>query len=209
MQFLGGVASAIAHIHEKNVIHRDICASNILVAMGGDPVGPVGKVADFGLATLKEPEGRLLTAHVTQLGWRAPELVAYNLQLGMAAKCAYGAEVDMWSLGVLIHFVLTGGNDFVPRLLEDTHTRELTLLSILSRFNQSEVEDMFRRTGCAVCMHAEPAASVADGQCRHVDGSSKERIIARTIDALLQLDPRARPTARTVSEALLQHESVK
>jgi serine/threonine protein kinase len=109
------VCLAIQHAHQKGIIHRDIKPSNILVAtLDGNPVP---KVIDFGIA--KAVESRLgehigLTTNVHLIGtpaYMSPE----QADLG---NPDLDTRSDIYSLGVLLHELLTGRTPVDPRELE-------------------------------------------------------------------------------------------
>ena len=88
-------AQALAHAHERGVVHRDVKPGNVLV----DAQGRV-RVTDFGLA--RATGFTPLTRTGALLGtpcWLAPE--AFQ---GHTA----GPSVDVWALGVLLYEALTG-----------------------------------------------------------------------------------------------------
>ncbi|PCH33548.1 Pkinase-domain-containing protein [Wolfiporia cocos MD-104 SS10] len=82
--------SAVAHCHEKWILHRDLKTSNLLMNNRGTI-----KVADFGLARrYGDPVGvGGLTQLVVTLWYRAPEIL-------LGAK-EYSTAVDMWSVGCI------------------------------------------------------------------------------------------------------------
>jgi len=99
------IAAALAHAHDRHVIHRDLKSSNVVVT----PDGRV-KVLDFGLArrAWESPEegGATLSMALTETGavigtphYIAPEV----LRGGMANE-----RSDLWALGVLLHEMASG-----------------------------------------------------------------------------------------------------
>jgi cyclin-dependent kinase 12/13 len=82
------------YCHERQVLHRDIKGSNLLI----DNHGTL-KIADFGLARTYADNLRRYTNRVITLWYRSPELL-----LGAEE---YGPEVDIWSVGCLLAELLT------------------------------------------------------------------------------------------------------
>lgn len=82
---------ALAYLHHKNILHRDIKGSNILVSQDGQI-----KLADFGLArpmNTMNPNTHY-TNRVITLWYRPPEL--------LLGSTNYGPEVDVWGIGCLL-----------------------------------------------------------------------------------------------------------
>src|SRR5439155_15063152 len=102
------IAEALAHAHEKHVIHRDLKSSNVLVTADGRV-----KVLDFGVARRAwEPDESEATFSqaLTETGaivgtprYLAPEV----LRGGTATE-----RSDLWAMGVLLHEMASGDQPF-------------------------------------------------------------------------------------------------
>jgi len=92
----GQVASALAHLHGRGIVHRDVKPGNILLGRNGN-----AKLCDMGLARTVAP-GATVTETAMVVG-----TPAY-----MAPEQATGEELtaaaDVYALGVTLHQALTG-----------------------------------------------------------------------------------------------------
>ena len=89
------VALAIAHLHENNILHRDLKAENLVLDKEGHCV-----LTDFGFAkTVLANEQN--TTRCGTLPYMAPEILKQSAM-------GYGFEVDWWASGVLLFLLLTG-----------------------------------------------------------------------------------------------------
>lgn len=92
LQKIGG---AVSYVHENNILHRDIKPTNILVSKAGVP-----KLADFGVAKILNNDlGATDTGGVGTNQFAAPEVLAGK---------RYDHRADIYSMGVLTYFLMTG-----------------------------------------------------------------------------------------------------
>ncbi|TDD81847.1 serine/threonine protein kinase [Actinomadura darangshiensis] len=102
-----GTATALAAIHEADVVHRDFKPANVLLG----PDGP--KVIDFGVAKTLEATSATLTGAVGTPAYMAPEQVE---------GAAGGAPLDMFAWGCTMAFAANGvppfGGASVPAIMQ-------------------------------------------------------------------------------------------
>ncbi|RLO04201.1 hypothetical protein DYB28_006930 [Aphanomyces astaci] len=84
----------LQYMHDRDVLHRDIKTSNILLTPAY-----VVKLADYGLARTLRSNSKL-TNKVVTLWYRAPEL--------LLGSTDYDASVDMWSVGCVFAELFLG-----------------------------------------------------------------------------------------------------
>lgn len=89
---------ALDFCHKRGICHRDLKPENVLLTSDGRV-----KVADFGMASLLTP-GCLLETSCGSPQYAAPEVILGESYAGPAA--------DVWSLGVVLYAMTTGGLPF-------------------------------------------------------------------------------------------------
>jgi serine/threonine protein kinase/Flp pilus assembly protein TadD len=98
------MADALAYSHQRGVYHRDLKPSNVLLAPDGRPL-----LLDFNLSL----DDRLPGCRVGgTLPYMAPEELAALTQDKSTGPQRYDPRSDVFSLGVLIHELLTGHHPF-------------------------------------------------------------------------------------------------
>ncbi|KAG5519852.1 hypothetical protein PMAC_000127 [Pneumocystis sp. 'macacae'] len=99
---LKGITSALAYIHEKGIIHRDINPRNIMFSSEKGPA----MLIDFSTAWSSENPGNEVKGNlITDVAtgpYRPPEL--------LLSYTNYGTALDMWSWGVTIAQIFTHEN---------------------------------------------------------------------------------------------------
>jgi serine/threonine protein kinase len=108
------VCGALAEAHALGLIHRDIKPSNVLLCERGGE-GDVAKLVDFGLVRdLNAPEAARLTHDKALTGtplYMSPESIT--------APALVEQRSDLYSLGAVAYFLLTGEPPFIGRTVVD------------------------------------------------------------------------------------------
>ena len=97
VRMIGEVLDALAHAHERGVIHRDVKPANILVDHDGRP-----HLSDFGVARIVDEASLTLTGSVVgTLSYMAPE---------QARGLPVSAAAAVYSACLILYDCLTGSN---------------------------------------------------------------------------------------------------
>ncbi len=94
LHFTRQIARALAHAHERGIIHRDIKPQNILMLRDG-----MVKVEDFGIAALENEAHESDGQAIGSIHYIAPEQARGELP---------DARSDLYSLGIVMYEMLTG-----------------------------------------------------------------------------------------------------
>jgi serine/threonine protein kinase len=143
IRLLTAICQGLAHAHQNGILHRDIKPANILLDSQLQP-----KIGDFGLARPLDAQVGEGEAIFGTPGYTAPEV--------LQAPHTMDQRADIFSLGVLLHELLTGmlpGSDprpasaivqCDPRL--DAVVRKATHPNPLQRYqNAAEIADALQK----------------------------------------------------------------
>uniref|UniRef100_A0A8C8YVI7 Tyrosine-protein kinase n=1 Tax=Prolemur simus TaxID=1328070 RepID=A0A8C8YVI7_PROSS len=112
IDFSAQIAEGMAFIEQRNYIHRDLRAANILVS-----ASLVCKIADFGLARIIEDnEYTAREGAKFPIKWTAPEAINFG---------SFTIKSDVWSFGVLLMEIVTYGRIPYPGMTNPEVIRAL------------------------------------------------------------------------------------
>ena len=151
------VADALAHAHDRGVIHRDLKTGNTIVTPQGR-----AKVLDFGLA--KRVSGKDLVEATTASHTLTEAGSLIGTSAYMAPEQLRGEAADMrsdvWSLGVMLYEMTTGARPFQARtdvelgsaILKDSSPPlpekvSAELKTIVARCLEKQPERRYQRAG--------------------------------------------------------------
>ncbi|HTE61901.1 MAG TPA: serine/threonine-protein kinase [Solirubrobacteraceae bacterium] len=119
------LADALAHAHERGVIHRDVKPQNVIVPDMPSSRRGAAKLTDFGVAHLAGEDALTRTGDVVgTLAYMAPE---------QAAGRAVDEHADLYALGLVLYEALAGENPVNAGSPSATARRIGTVLPPLAR----------------------------------------------------------------------------
>lgn len=121
--FFHQIISGIEYCHFHKIVHRDLKPENLLLDADNNI-----KLADFGLSNVSH-DGDFLRTSCGSPNYAAPEVISGNLYAG--------AEVDVWSCGVILYALLCGTLPFddesIPNLFKKIKSGMYSLPTHLSQ----------------------------------------------------------------------------
>jgi hypothetical protein len=171
-EIVATIARAIGFAHQRGVLHRDVKPSNILISPDGTPM-----ITDFGLAKRVDVEADLTRSGmlVGTPAYMSPE------QAGGRGNLV-GPGSDIYSLGCVLYFALTGRGPFVAespmemvmQVIEQDPTPPRTLRENLDRDLEMIVVRCLQKP---IDLRYQTAAALADDLDAYL---TDEKIAARS-----------------------------
>ncbi|KAF9906365.1 serine/threonine protein kinase psk1 [Lobosporangium transversale] len=165
---------ALEHLHSLGIIYRDLKPENIMLNAHGDII-----LTDFGLSKvpLENSDGRTNTVCGT-IEYMAPEVVS--------GKTHYDRTVDWWSLGIVVHDMLTGSPPFVASNRKKTMDAILNKKLNLPYYLSSDAKDLLTKL-----LKRTPSARLGYGP-KGIENIKNHRFFRKInwkLLALRELDP--------------------
>ena len=127
--YITQLIQALIHLHDRNIVHRDLKLGNIFLTGKMEL-----KLGDFGLAKKLSFRDEKISEMVGTPAYMAPEIFE---------NMGYSLEVDIWSLGIIMYYLIIGKPPFKPNQ-EDIKSVSYTFpkKAIISRAAKSLIEQI-------------------------------------------------------------------
>lgn len=161
---LQALTHAIAHVHDKGIVHRDVKAANVKITPDGEV-----KLLDFGIARAHAlPRMTVEGRFVGTLQYSSPEQLRGE---------AVDARCDLWALGVLLYEMVTARMPFeatsMPELLEKIQKASYPRAAVLNPRVPKEVEAVIAR-----CLARRIESRYADASALARDAVALGRVVS-------------------------------
>ena len=128
--YITQLIQALIHLHDRNIVHRDLKLGNIFLTGKMEL-----KLGDFGLAKKLSFRDEKISERVGTPAYMAPEILE---------NMGYSLEVDIWSLGVIMYYLIIGKLPFNKPNQEDIKRVSYTFpkKAIISRAAKNLIEQI-------------------------------------------------------------------
>ena len=122
------IIEGMKYVHHCKIIHRDLKPTNILITDDGTI-----KICDFGISKLMTLEEQSMTRGLGTQKYMAPEI--------LNEEDDYNEKVDVYSFGVLMFFVISGGQMPKIKLFDIPKGKKAEIPSSFTDFARSLIND--------------------------------------------------------------------
>lgn len=185
---LDRVAGAVEHAHQRGIIHRDLKPQNVMLPAPDGTAGLQPRIIDFGVAKAMfgstAPAGTetLAGQRIGTPGYMSPEQFAGQ---------PVDTRADVWSLGVLLHELLTGARPEQG----DCESADVWAGDASPRRGFRRASDVAGT--CAPGRHIDPDLDAIIDRCLQEDRDSRYASVSQLRDDLARWVRREPVSART------------
>ncbi|KAK5621609.1 Ribosomal protein S6 kinase beta-2 [Crenichthys baileyi] len=129
--YLGEITMALGHLHSNGIIYRDLKPENIMLCRQGHI-----KLTDFGLSKESIHDGSITHTFCGTIEYMAPEILT---------RSGHNRAVDWWSLGALMHDMLTGSPPFTAENRKKTIDKILKCKVNLPPYLTIDARDLIKK----------------------------------------------------------------
>ena len=186
LHFSTQIARALAHAHERGIVHRDIKPQNVMMFRDG-----TAKVADFGIAALENEIYENNGQAIGSIHYIAPE---------QAKGESPDARSDLYSLGVLMYEMLTGHKPYEGETIGEIAVKHINATPVMPRKEVSDIpEELERITLKAMCADINQRYQSAEEMLKELDAFVQAQLKAAELPDEEYENPAVVPI-RSVSE---------
>jgi eukaryotic-like serine/threonine-protein kinase len=206
IEILRQLSSALARAHALGVVHRDVKPANIMICAPGSASERV-KLVDFGLAQLHGAKDLLANDADTISGtplYLAPEAIT--------TPDAIDPRTDLYALGAVGYFLLTGQHVFSGRTLIELCSKHLYEVPLApSQRTDGAIPEALEALLLA-CLAKAPSARPASAETLHsalraCSGDGPSELAVRSVERASEID--LEPFAATVSSSQVACEVIR
>lgn len=186
LHFSTQIARALAHAHERGIVHRDIKPQNVMMFRDG-----TAKVADFGIAALENEIYENNGQAIGSIHYIAPE---------QAKGQSPDARSDLYSLGVVMYEMLTGSKPYEGETIGEIAIKHINAKPVMPRNIVEDIPAELERIALkAMCAEIELRYQSAEEMLKELDDFVQAQLKAAELEDENYENPAVVPI-RSVSE---------
>jgi serine/threonine-protein kinase len=186
LHFSTQIARALAHAHERGIVHRDIKPQNVMMFRDG-----TAKVADFGIAALENEIYENNGQAIGSIHYIAPE---------QAKGENPDARSDIYSLGVVMYEMLTGKKPYEGETIGEIAVKHINAKPVMPSLLVSDIPPELERISLkAMCADIIQRYQSAEEMLLELDAFVQAQLRAAELEDEEYENPAVVPI-RSVSE---------